>query len=242
LRRTFAACAADARIQIGRQPRETTEAVAVNLTERTLGRGVTVFPVRPAQFIVVPLNQPPREPACAGRTHHLSCQYAAAGGNSPKMPTGDRNRIQSQILATEAKPRPPDLPIGQTSRCRRDRHSTSRKSWSADSRQRQDAQLASQPFRCGFLEPTQAVHHCCRFRPHGIYTPINRPRSVQHHLEHTNGPRLPCRDTAQARTWFFPTHTPSFYSGPTPRLQHFNHLPDQGRHRRPSRLLKPFLR
>jgi hypothetical protein len=32
-----------------------------------------------------------------------------------------------------------------------------------------------------------------------------------------------------------------FYLGSTPRLQDFKHLPEYGRHRRPSRSLEPFL-
>jgi len=63
-----------------------------------LGRGGTVFQVRPAQFIGVPLPSTLKKTVVC-RMHTLqNRQYTAAGGNSPEMPTGDRNRIQPQIL------------------------------------------------------------------------------------------------------------------------------------------------
>ncbi len=76
--------------------------------------------------------------------------------------------------------------------------------------------MASQPFRSGICD--------------------------QHHLYHANGPRLPCREHRPGPHVVCTTAKPGFYSGPTPRLQRFNHPFDQNGHRRPSRLLKPFLR
>lgn len=70
--------------------------------------------------------------------------------------------------ATEDSLQSPDLPIGQVFRSRRDRHSTTQKSWAVDSHQQQELSLASQPFRCDIR--------------------------IQHHLEYANGPRLPCRE------------------------------------------------
>ena len=52
----------------------TTAAGTENLPERPLGGVATVFPVRPRQFIVVPLIQPPEKPARAECTHHLTRQ------------------------------------------------------------------------------------------------------------------------------------------------------------------------
>ena len=45
--------------------------------------------------------------------------------------------------------------------------------------------------------------------------------------KHTNGLRLPCRNAA-GLGMVVAIPTPRFYSGPTPRLQRLNHLPDLG--------------
>jgi hypothetical protein len=80
---------------------KTTEAGAVKpFKANALGRGGTVFQVRPAQFIGVPLTSTLKKTVVC-RMHTLqNRQYTAAGGNSPEMPTDDRYRIQPQILAT----------------------------------------------------------------------------------------------------------------------------------------------
>jgi len=80
--------------------------------------------VRPRQFIGVPLKRPPEKPARAkARTTQI------AGHHRKRHLSRDaacgRNRIHHGLWATGATPQPPDLSIGP---------------------------LASQPFRCGFLD------------------------------------------------------------------------------------------
>ena len=50
------------------------------------GRGETVFPVRPAQFIVVPLIHPPKKPSRASLHAPHQSPAAAASDTSPEMP------------------------------------------------------------------------------------------------------------------------------------------------------------
>jgi hypothetical protein len=89
---------------------------------------------------------------------------------------------------------------------------------------------------------------------------------VQHHLQHANGPRLPCRSTAQVRTWLAPRLNPASTQAPLPESsiflssnagmsqqrmpprptaspgQYKSTHPTLGGHRRPSRPLDSFLR
>jgi hypothetical protein len=59
--------------------------------------------------------------------------------------------------------------------------------------------------------------------------------------KHANGPRLPCRDAAQARTWFAPRPSPASTWTPLPELSISSTRPTKGGHRRPSRPLDSFL-
>ena len=60
-------------------------------------------------------------------------------------------------------------------------------------------QKASQPFRCGTCAGTTR--------------------------KHANGPRLPCRDTAQVRTWFAPRPNPASTQAPLPDFSVSNTCP-----------------
>jgi hypothetical protein len=118
-----------------------------------LGRGETVFPVRPAQFIVVPLSQPLKTPERATCTHHFNRQPLLQETPLPRCHLQpqphpakdfltyaqrvlDSNLLQAGLdfspCSTQGRlgqrPEPPGLPTGL---------------------------MASQPFRTGFLMPSQ---------------------------------------------------------------------------------------
>jgi hypothetical protein len=178
-----------------------------------LGRGETVFPVRPAQFIVVPPIDPPKKPARAILHAPLHSPAAAASDASPETPLATATASSQGFLdvrttcrrfqpltgrprllamqyprATEATPQPPDLPTGLK---------------------------ASQPFRTGIVPGTTR--------------------------KHANGPRLPCRGHRPSSCMVCTTPA-RLLLRPHSQTSAFDTCPTKGRHRRPSRPLKSFLR
>ena len=78
------------------------------------GRGETVFPVRPAQFIVVPLIKPPRKPTRAILHAPLHSSAVTASDTSPKMPLATATASNQGLLdvrmeheSTSVSHRPP---------------------------------------------------------------------------------------------------------------------------------------
>ena len=78
--------------------------------------------VRPRQFIVVPLNQPPEKPARAGCTHHSNRRPLPQATPLPRCRLRPQPHPTTDYRRLRATPQPPDLSIGP---------------------------MASQPFRCG---------------------------------------------------------------------------------------------
>jgi hypothetical protein len=101
IERTFrqppAGLAAKPRYKSGLSRKKRPQPVQKTSQSGYLGRGGTVFPVRPAQFIVVPLIHPPKKPARAILHAPLKfvsrCRKRRLSRDAPC----DRNRIQQRI-------------------------------------------------------------------------------------------------------------------------------------------------
>ncbi len=208
----------------------------------TATQGVaTVFPVRPRQFIVVPPAEPLEKPLRAVRNAHGTATHASRlprpatspeavrrtdAPHSPESlrPTPAAALRSGGIGVAQGRPgqtpaaRPSDRPHGPVS-----------------------------PFVVVF-PLALAASRVARYHPDGfprMDTLLPRPfgREVARSTgkpKRTNGSRLPCRDTARPKT-----ASRGLLPAPTwAPLPDFSvcHLPDRGRHRRPSRPLKSFLR
>ena len=69
-----------------------------NLSERNSWAGRNCIPSSPHPIHSCSAPSTLKKPSRAKRTHHTNRQYTATRDNSPEMPTGDRYRIQPQIL------------------------------------------------------------------------------------------------------------------------------------------------
>jgi hypothetical protein len=138
------------------------------------------------------------------------------GGNSPEMPTGDRYRIQPQILATGATPR--RLTFQSANLSAADEFDTPR------------LESRSLPIRISIR------NHFWPVSPFVLAFVPGTTRSTP------TGRDCLAANTAQAHARLSPYAISASTQAPLPDFRFSITCPTKGTHRRPSRRLKPFLR